>query len=485
MNVADRAECELVVIGGGPAGLAAATLAAELGLDTVILDEQETPGGQIYRSIERRTKQDDRIAPLLGPDYRSGLDVVEAFRRSGAVYAPGSAVWQVCPDGTVGITQNGVASLLRAKRVILATGAMERPVPVTGWTLPGVMGAGAAQTLLKSSGVVPSEPTVICGCGPLPLLVAAQLLEAKVPLKAVLITTPRMLPAAALLELPRAMSQFRDIMKGLSWLRRLRAAGVTIHHGVSAVEAHGTNTLESVSFDVGGQRQSIDASVLLLHDGVVPNVQLSRSAGIRHSWDESQLTWRPDVDEWGATSHERLAVAGDGRQVLGAKAAVPLGKLAALDAACKLGKISVQERDSRAGEWRKQLKQHTRIRPFLDRAFPPTLVRLLPTGDTIVCRCEEISAASLRSTIRDDGLTNPDQIKSLTRCGMGPCQGRMCGTTVGRIIAEELGQSIEKVGLYRPRIPVKPLSLGALADLRNALTEPGLKAPAEPTRREL
>lgn len=485
MNIADRAECELVVIGGGPAGLAAATLAAKLGLDTVILDEQETPGGQIYRAIERRTKQGDRIGPLLGPDYRSGLEVVDAFRRSEAVYVPGSAVWQVSADGTVGITQDGVASLLRAKRVILATGAMERPVPVAGWTLPGVMGAGAAQTLLKASGVVPSEPTVICGCGPLPLLVAAQLLEAKVPLKAVLITTPRMLSADALLELPRAISQLKDIMNGLSWMRRLRAEGVTVHHGVSAVEAHGTNTLEKVSFDMGGTRQSIDASVLLLHDGVVPNVQLSRSAGIRHSWDKSQLTWRPDADEWGATSQERLAVAGDGRQIFGAKAAVPLGKLAALDAAYKLGRISVQERDARAGELRKLLKLYTRIRPFLDRAFPPTLVKPLPTGDTVVCRCEEISASSLRSTIRDDGLTDPDQIKSLTRCGMGPCQGRMCGTTVGRIIAEELGQSVEKVGLYRPRIPVKPLSLGALAALRNALTEPGLKAAAEPTRREL
>jgi NADPH-dependent 2,4-dienoyl-CoA reductase/sulfur reductase-like enzyme len=483
MKIADRAECELAIVGGGPAGLAAATLAAELGIDTVLLDEQETPGGQIYRSIERRTSHRDRIAPLLGPDYRSGLELVESFRRSGASYAPASAVWQVTSAGSVGINQCGEASLLRSRHVILATGAMERPVPIPGWTLPGVMGAGAAQTLMKASGVVPSESTVVAGCGPLPLLVAAQLLSAHVPLRAVLITTPRMLSAEALFELPRALTQFKEILKGLSWMRRLHAAGVAVYYGVTGVEASGSHKLEKVSFVAEGKRLSIPASVLLLHDGVVPNIQLSRSTGCRHVWDEAQLTWRPEVDEWGATSLERVSIAGDGQRILGAKAAVPLGRLAALDAARRLVRITVEERDTYAAEPRKTLRQYTRIRPFLERAFPPTLVKPVPDGDTIVCRCEEISASFLRDSIRC-GLKDPNQIKSLTRCGMGPCQGRMCGTTVARVIADELGKPVEQVGLYRPRIPVKPLTLGAWAELCNTVTEPGLKAPAEPGRRE-
>jgi NADPH-dependent 2,4-dienoyl-CoA reductase/sulfur reductase-like enzyme len=483
MKIANRAVCEMVVVGGGPAGLAAATLAAELGVDTVLLDEQDTPGGQIYRAIERRSTQGDRIATLLGPDFRSGLNLIEAFRKSGATYAPASAVWQVRSDGTVGITQQGDASLLRSRHVILATGAMERPVPVPGWTLPGVMGAGAAQTLLKSSGVVPSKATVIAGCGPLPLLVAAQLLAAGVPLKAVLITTPRMLPIQALCQLPRALTQFNEIRKGLSWMRQLRAAGVAIYHGVSAVEAEGAEALEQVAFVAEGERRIIQASVLLLHDGVVPNVQLSRSTGCRHVWDEAQLTWQPDVDEWGSTSQEHISIAGDGQRIFGAKAAALLGRLAALDVARRLEKISIRERDAFAMEPRKHLKRFTRIRPFLDRAFPPSMVERLPSGDTIVCRCEEISASFLRKSIAD-GLREPNQIKSLTRCGMGPCQGRMCGTTVARIIAEELDISVEKVGLYRPRIPIKPVSLGAWADLRNAIKEPGLKSSGEPTRRE-
>lgn len=484
MKIAERAECELVVVGGGPAGLSAATLAAELGIDTVLLDEQETPGGQIYRAVERRSTRGDRVGPSLGPDFRAGLAQVEAFRRSGATYAPGSAVWQVLADGAVGVTQMGKASLLRARHVILATGAMERPVPVSGWTLPGVMGAGAAQTLLKSSGVVPAEATVIAGCGPLPLLVAAQLLDVGVPLKAVLITRPWMLGAGALVQLPRALSQFREIMKGLSWMRRLRAAGVEIHYGVSGVEAKGAHKLEAVTFVEKGERRSIPASVLLLHDGVVPNVQLSRSTGCRHLWDQTQLAWRPDVDEWGSTSLERIAIAGDGQHIFGAKAAVPLGRLAAFDAARRLGRITVQERDASAARDQKCLKEFMRIRPFLDAAFPPSLAKPLPSGDTIVCRCEEISASSLRKSI-EDGLKDPNQIKSLTRCGMGPCQGRMCATTVTRIIAEETGRTVEQVGQYRPRIPVKPVSLGAWADLRNAIIDPDLKPKGEPSRREL
>ena len=142
---------ELAVVGAGPAGLAAATLAAELGIDTLLIDEQDGPGGQVYRAIARPPLGEPAI---LGADYWQGAALLVPFRASGAAYLPGAAVWSVSRALEIGVSAGGTARLIQAKHVILATGALERPFPIPGWTLPGVMTAGAAQILLKSSGLV-------------------------------------------------------------------------------------------------------------------------------------------------------------------------------------------------------------------------------------------------------------------------------------------------------------------------------------------
>ncbi|MFY3909862.1 FAD-dependent oxidoreductase, partial [Achromobacter xylosoxidans] len=157
----ETTQCDLLVVGAGPAGLAAATTAARLGVDTVLLDEQAAPGGQIYRAITT-TPVTDRA--VLGPDYWHGASLVEPFRQSGARYEPGATVWAVAertaPEPERGFevaySVAGEARILHARRLLLATGAQERPFPIPGWTLPGVITAGAAQILLKSGGMVPA-----------------------------------------------------------------------------------------------------------------------------------------------------------------------------------------------------------------------------------------------------------------------------------------------------------------------------------------
>ena len=144
---------DLLIIGGGPAGLAAAVEADGLGLSVLLLDEQTEPGGQIYRSIE--SVYPDTL-DLLGEDYRQGAVIAERFRKSNASYKPGAAVWRVDEDGLVAYSQNGKGATASGNRVLVATGAMERPMPIPGWTLPGVITAGGAQVLLKSAGMIPS-----------------------------------------------------------------------------------------------------------------------------------------------------------------------------------------------------------------------------------------------------------------------------------------------------------------------------------------
>ena len=186
--------CELAIIGAGPAGMAAAITAARLGVDTVVLDEQASPGGQIYRAI---TETPVRRGTVFGDDYWRGLELVRAFTSSGATYLPSTTVFSIAPrveEGRreIGVSSDGQARLLHARHVIVASGAQERAMPIPGWTLPGVLTAGAAQILLKSAGLVPSGRTVLAGSGPLLWLLAAQLLRAGGTLSAILDTTPRL-----------------------------------------------------------------------------------------------------------------------------------------------------------------------------------------------------------------------------------------------------------------------------------------------------
>jgi octopine oxidase subunit A len=454
---------ELAVIGGGPAGMEAATTAARLGVDTVLLDEQGAPGGQIYRNIEEIERRGELAT--LGEEYRRGAELARAFRASGAIYRPDTTVWQAAPDGRIGVTGPDGARMMRAERILLATGAMERPVPVPGWTMLGVMGAGAAQALLKSSGVVPNVPVAIAGSGPLIYLVATQLARAGCTVAALIVTTPAGRIAGAFKELPRALLAGRDLVKGIGWMHEVRRLGIPTVNGAQQLRIEGSPRAAGVSYAAEGGRKTIAAGLVLLHEGVIPNVQLSLATRCRHVWDEAAECRRPETDEFGATSEERIAVAGDGAGILGAQAAEPLGRLAALDAAVRLGRIERAERDRLARPERAEIARHGRIRPLLERLFRPTKEMLAPTDDaTIVCRCEEVTVAALRDAVRLGG-DDPNLAKVFTRCGMGPCQGRMCGPTVARVIARESGRSIAEVGTYRIRIPVRPVPLMALAEL--------------------
>jgi len=143
---------DLIVIGAGPAGLAAASLASKHNLSVLLLDEQAAPGGQIYRNIEHNITHESETCAILGAEYAYGAALAETCRASDVTYTPGATVWRIDPDGSVAYSVNGAAHTAKGRRIILATGALERPVPIPGWTLPGVMTAGAAQTLLSWHG---------------------------------------------------------------------------------------------------------------------------------------------------------------------------------------------------------------------------------------------------------------------------------------------------------------------------------------------
>ena len=460
-------DCELLIVGAGPAGLAAAAQAAELGIDVLLLDEQPTLGGQIYRAITYTPLSKPEV---LGADYWHGTTLVETFQRCGARYQPNATVWAMVPleDNAgyeIGYSIGGNAQKINARSVLLATGAQERPFPVPGWTLPGVMGAGAAQILLKQAGAIPEGGLVLAGGGPLLYLLAWQYLNAGARIDALLETVPSGRLKQAL---PHAWDFLRSpyLRKGLQLMRKVRAQ-IPIVRNIEALEAIGQEgRLATVRYRVAGSADMIDLPTryLLLHQGVVPNTNLSRALGLAHDYDAEQLCWHTRVDEWGASSSEGVFVAGDAVGIAGALAAEHRGRLSALGAARQLGRISQAQRDDAAKQARAALYRAYRGRRFLDTLYQPTKAMRRPQGDTIVCRCEEVTAAQVRETAQL-GATGPNQMKAFLRCGMGPCQGRFCGLTVSELIAEVREVPVAEVGYYRLRYPTKPLTLGEMASM--------------------
>lgn len=448
---------DLAIVGAGPAGMAAATVARGHGLSVVVLDRAADAGGQVYRGILNSPLAARRS--LLGANYWKGEALAREFVGSGAEVLHQASVWYLDAALRLGVSRDGQARIIAARQVILATGALERPMPIPGWELPGVMTAGAAQILLKASGLVATEGVVLVGDGPLLWLLATQYLAAGAPPAALVLTTPPARWWQAAGALPGFLAS-PYLAKGLSllWrgLRRLRlvdgSRGVEIAtRGDGLVVRHR-----------GGE---IAARHVLLHQGAVPEVNLASAAGCRLAWQEEGRAWAPEVDAWGATSLPGIAVAGDGAGIAGAEAAAVSGRLAARQAACALGRITPALRDAQSAADRHALRRLRRGRAFLDRLYTPDAAMLAGSPAALACRCEEIGGAALRQAVAATGAVGPNQLKAYLRCGMGPCQGRLCGLTVGEVLAAQQGRSPAAVGRYRLRPPVFPLTVAEMATM--------------------
>lgn len=456
---------DVVVIGAGPAGMAAALRASRNKLSTLLIDEQPELGGQIYRNI---TSVDQQREDILGPDYSHGRKLADQVRTAasagGLSYWPGTSVWQIDEQKVLYVLRDGSAMMIQAKAVIVSSGAMERPFPVPGWTLPGVMTAGAGQILLKNAALVPAEPVILAGCGPLLYLIAAQYLRANVQIRAILDTTAGTDWRLALRHASDLLSGWQYVRKGLSMLRAIRSAKIPFYHDVQGLRLEGETQLERVRFSSKGQDHVMDASVCLLHQGVVPNTQISWSLRAEHTWDDTQLCWLPVIDDWCQLTVPGIYVAGDGASIGGALVAALQGELAALGVLRQMDAETAATLNQEADALRRGIDQHLAIRPYLNRQYRPRDEYRIPADDVVVCRCEEVTAGSIREQV-GLGCSGPNQTKSFSRCGMGPCQGRMCGLTVTEVIAEASGFSPQEVGYYRVRPPLRTVTLGQLAQI--------------------
>ncbi len=459
---------DLTVIGAGPAGLAAAATAADQGLTVLLLDEQPAPGGQVWRQAERlETSQ----SPLRGAVYKSyggAAAAIAALRRSAVDYRPGATVFDVSPELRISWLErdSGVANAARhrireseSKRLILATGAQERPVPFPGWTLPGVMGVGALQTALKAGGLLPAPGgLVLAGQGPLLLLYFAQILALGGRVAAILDFTPPGRLGAAVGRLPQALvGDPRLMARGLGLLVRRALSRTPIYPAVTGLVARGAGGLERLSFESRGRSRELACSLLGVHDGVIPSTQLSRLLGLAHRWRDDQQCFEPTVDFDGRSSDRRVWIAGDAGGIEGADLAGVRGRLAALAVTESLDRAASAAASTAA--LRARRTRWLNARRFLDRVYAPQPLECHLTDETTLCRCEGVTVGAIRAAI-DQGAVGPNRVKTFTRCGMGACQGRMCGPSLVRLMASVTGTPPDEIGALRIRPPLKPILLG-------------------------
>ncbi len=458
---------DITVIGAGPAGMSAACEAARYGASVMLLDEQSNVGGMIYRGL---TNQHIKDRTILGKDYYRGQNLIDTLASAQVDYVSGASVWQVSPEREIAFSKDGVSQTCTSDQIILATGAQERPFPIPGWTLPGVMTVGGAQILLKSNGLAQPD-AVFIGTGPLMFLVINQYIEAGIPIRAILDTNPLGNTFDALSKLPAALLNLGALIKGRKWLSKIRATRIPFIKGVENLRLTGDQTIEVVEYQRRGSWQQIETSHVFLHQGIVPNTNLAMATGCDHLWSDQQLCWHTKIDNLTETSVPGIFVAGDGGSIEGAMAAEYKGRIAAYSALCGNKQISQLQRNKLVSSAQTLLSKELRIRPFLDVLFRPQQHFCIPQDNsTIVCRCEEVTAGKIRESI-NLGCVGPNQLKSFTRSGMGHCQGRFCNLTVCQMIAQTQGIPISEINPPSIRPPIKPLMLCELANLKSPNTK--------------
>jgi NADPH-dependent 2,4-dienoyl-CoA reductase/sulfur reductase-like enzyme len=446
----------VIVIGAGPAGVRAAQALVEAGLRPVVIDESRRDGGQIYRrQPEGFTRTYDT---LYGTEAQRARALHEAFDalRPHIDHMPDTLVWNVAPNA-VHVVSGTHHRELAFDALIICSGAADRVMPVPGWHHAGTYSLGGAQVALKSQGCAIGSRVVMMGTGPLLYLVAAQYVKAGATVSAVLDTSTF---AQRLRALPQLLAIPSTLKKGIALMGILKDARVPIHRGITPVEVRGTpeRGVQAVRVTLAdGAMLEVECDAVALGYHLRSETQLADLAGCEFRFDHALQQWLPVADEDGRSNVRGVYLAGDGARVRGADAAERAGRLAALAAIKDIG-MTCNEDD--ANKLRTQLSRFTRFAAGLRTAFPwPARFAATLPDETIVCRCEAVTAGELRRVVNDMGAKEANRAKAFSRVGMGRCQGRFCAHAGAEVIAAQARVPLEAVGRLRGQAPVKPLPM--------------------------
>ncbi len=441
---------DLVVVGAGPAGMAAALSAADSGLSVVVVDEQRQAGGQIFRQPPPEFAG-VQLKPTAG--YHWATELIARFEsHEKIVHLASTTAYGVLRHrdeaessfniAIAGPTCNGV---LAGRRILIATGAYDLPAVFPGWTLPGVMTAGGVQSLLKSQHVLAGDDLVLAGSHPLMIVVADQLVASGARVSE--IAFARGLPTAReIVAARRAVPGHLDLIaESTRALAKLAVAGVKVSTRTIVTGAYGERAVQSVelakvdtSWNVLPlQRRRRETSVLVLGYGFTPSTELARQADCRMVWNSPKGGWVVQHDNRMATSVPGIYVAGEPTGVAGAEQSRAEGHLAGLAVAQELG-ATARSTVAALPQARRALVKAEQFSTVIQTMFEPQRDALaeLATQETIVCRCEVVTRGVLQKTLdANPFISTSNAVKLECRSGMGPCQGRYCEGAVSAIVA--------------------------------------------------
>lgn len=456
---------DIVVVGAGPAGMSAAIEAARAGASVVVVEENPRTGGQIYR----RPPPEFASRRLGKPsaDDRAGASLRAELESLPVSVLTDTLVWACWEDHTLDVTGPDGAARLHGEAVIIAAGAFDRPVPLPGWTLPGVFTVGGAQTILKSQRILPGRRVLLAGAGPLQLVVASQLVKAGAEVVAV----AEAVTARALFSHIRTLLRTWPLTRrGLEYRLDVWRASVPWIAPAVLVRIDGKECVESATIataddswaPVAGTERTFDVDAVCVGYGLVPSVELLRLMGVELVFNRDARVWEPRRSDTFETNVPGTFAVGDGAGVAGALVAAEEGRIAGIAAARLLGRVGGSIATARMRPIQRRLRNLAAFRTAMDRTYRlGEGLRSLVTDTTIICRCEEVTVAEIRAALAD-GASTLNQVKSWTRCGMGPCQGRMCSLPAADLVSAAIGVSMDQTSTYAPRPPIKPVPIEAL-----------------------
>lgn len=478
---------DLIVVGAGPAGLSAALTAVRFGLRVIVIDEQHDIGGQVFRQSPQTFETKPNAALQT---YPFGAELLAAARAESRIeWRFGTTAWGVFHghEGEqcvrLAVSSNDESNLIVGRRLLIATGAYDLPVAFPGWTLPGVMSAGGTQTLVKSQHLRPGKRYVLAGSHPLLLVLAAQLVDAGATVVEVAIARPRPSLAELLSHWKAVPGHIGLMVEMARSLRKLRRARVPLRFGTMIVRAEGDQALEkAVLCDVdadwnpiAGTERGLPVDSLAIGYGLLASTELARQAGCDVHWSAGEGGWIVRHDERMRTNIGTVLVAGEPAGVGGAELAYLEGRLAALTVVDGItgegGRARAAIIEAVRQERRATAASIREARKFTDsvlRFFAPRLDALaqLAVGDTLVCRCEEVDAATVRGFIAEYGhVSDVNSVKLACRTGMGYCQGRYCQHTTAHLLAHARHKPVCELGVFRAQVPVKPVPLISIAKI--------------------